>query len=89
MIYRWEIDVLEYNTYGTKVVRRIPMSILAVTKTEVTEKVRVAFDAEYDDFRKFWSHRWLLKSIYEEPLPSVADDADRSEKAPIGILSND
>ena len=30
-MFRWEIEVLEYNTYGDKIVKRTPMSVLAPT----------------------------------------------------------
>lgn len=70
-MYRWEIEVLEYNTYGDRVVKRTPMSVLADTKTDVTNKVRAAFEARHDDFRKFWSHNWTLLSVSEpETQPS-------------------
>lgn len=87
-MFRWEIDVLEYNHYGDKVVSRTPMSVLAENKVQVTDKVRTAFGATYDNFRKFWSHGWALKSVSEEP-PQVpeADDAGRPEKPPMGIVS--
>lgn len=64
-MFRWEIEVLEYNTYGDKIVKRTPMSLLADTKSAVTEKVRAAFEAKYDDFRGFWSHGWALLSVSE------------------------
>jgi len=67
---RWDIEVIEYNTYGDKVVKRIPMSVLGNTKTDVTTKVRQAFEAKYDGFRKFWSHGWSLNSVTEEPAVS-------------------
>lgn len=64
-MFRWEIEVLEYDTYGDRIVRRTHMSVLADTKTGVTEKVRAAFGAQYDGFRKFWSHGWSLISVAE------------------------
>lgn len=68
---RWEIEVLEYNHYGDKVVKRTPMSVLAENKSGVTERVRAAFESKYDDFRKFWSHGWVLVSVSEpDPAPS-------------------
>lgn len=65
-MYRWEIEVLQYNDYGDKVIARYPASILAKDRAELTEKVRSAFNARYDDFRKFWSHSWSLNSVSEE-----------------------
>lgn len=71
-IYRWDIEVRTWNTYGDRIVRRTPMSILACSRSEVTDKVRAAFEATHDDFRKFWSHSWALISITEEP--TTADE---------------
>lgn len=87
MTFRWNIIVLEYDHYGNRVVKETPMSILADTKTQVTEKVRAAFEAKLDTFRHFWSHGWRLISVAEEAT-SVADDARLPEKAPQGILSD-
>ena len=77
-MFRWEIEVLEYNTYGDRIVKRTPMSLLADTKTGVTEKVRAAFEAKYDDFRKFWSHGWALVSVSE---PAHESDGRESGNA--------
>ena len=63
--YAWDITVLQYNHYGDKVESKTPMTVHASTKTEVTTKVRAAFDATYDEFRKFWSHGWQLNSLTE------------------------
>lgn len=76
MTFRFEIDVLKYNTYGDKIIERTSMSVLAENKIEVTEKVRAVFNAKYDDFRRFWSHGWSLNSVNEEaaaPAPEVPD----------------
>lgn len=73
MTFRFEIEVLKYNTYGDKVAVRTPMSVLAEDKNEVTEKVRAAFNATYDSFRNFWSHSWVLNSVNEEPAALAAE----------------
>ncbi len=63
--YRFEIVVRQWNTYRTRVLERIPTSILATDTADVTEKVRAIFNAKYDDFRHFWSHDWELTSIHQ------------------------
>jgi hypothetical protein len=68
-IYEWDIEVHRLNHYGDRVEKRIPTKILAATRSEVTQKVRVMFDATYDDFRKFWSHTWALNSVREVTSP--------------------
>ena len=78
-MFRWEIEVLEYNTYGDKIVKRTPMSVLAPTKTGVTEKVRAAFEAKYDGFRKFWSHGWTPISVSEPMSGSTDPSADHED----------
>lgn len=70
-MYRWEIGVRQLDHYGEKFISETPMSVTAATKSEVTEKVRVAFGATYDSFRKFWSHTWVLKSVAEELTPTT------------------
>jgi hypothetical protein len=64
-VYRWHISVQRWNVYGDKVISTTSASILASTRTEVTDKVRFAYGATYDDFRKFWSYDWILKSMEE------------------------
>ena len=64
-VYEWDITVLRYDHYGTKVVGRSPAKVLAKDRNEVTEKVREMFNATYDDFRKFWSHSWSLNGAVE------------------------
>lgn len=64
-VYRWHIIVRERNTYGDRTEKETPATILAPTRGDVTAKVRVAFGATFDDFRKFWSHDWLLESVEE------------------------
>jgi len=63
--FRFVVEVVEYNTYGDRVVKTTPSSFIAKDKNEVTEKVRAAFNATYDDFRRFWSHGWRLVSVEE------------------------
>lgn len=64
-MYRWHIIVVKYNVYGDKRVQETPVTIFAPTREDVTGKVREAFNATYDDFRKFWSHDWVLVSMDE------------------------
>ena len=69
-VFEWDVNVRRKNTYGDKIVSTTQMTVLAATKSEVTAKVRAAFEAKYDDFRKFWSHDWTLNSVREvHPLP--------------------
>ena len=63
--YEWHITVLRRNYYGDRIEARTPMVVLAANRNEVTEKVRAAFGATYDDFRKFWSHGWELAEVRE------------------------
>jgi len=63
--YEWYIDVSQLNFYGDRTISVTPTMIIASTKAEVTEKVRAAFGATYDDFRKFWSHTWALREVRE------------------------
>jgi hypothetical protein len=63
--YEWHITVLRRNHYGDRVVDRTPMVVLAADRAEVTAKVRAAFGATYDGFRKFWSHDWTLTEVRE------------------------
>ena len=65
--FEWHIDVKRLNTYGDRVEESTPATIVAATRAEVTTKVRVAFGAQYDDFRKFWSHTWSLREVREVP----------------------
>lgn len=64
-LYRWTIKVREKNTYGDRVTSLTPTTVLAKNRAEVTDKVREAFGAKYDDFRRFWSHDWILDSVDE------------------------
>lgn len=64
-VYEWAIEVRKWNLYGTRIDERIPTVIRAATRDQVTAKVRTAFGATYDDFRKFWSHDWRLESVHE------------------------
>jgi len=78
--YRWHIDVKKYNLYGDRVESTTPMTVLAETKAEVTTKVNAAFGATYDDFRKFWSHGWVLKSVEEEATAIKAHLLDGGDR---------
>lgn len=64
-LYRWDIEVSRKNEYGDRIVERTPAIIYARTRSEVTEKVNKAFEAKYDEFRKFNSHIWSLNSVTE------------------------
>ena len=72
--YRWTITVRRWNVYGDRIESQTPTTILAATRSEVTTKVRDAFEAKYDNFRKFWSHDWTLTSVDEVPSQSEADE---------------
>jgi hypothetical protein len=63
--YEWHIEVQQLNHYGDRVEQRTPMVVTAANRSEVTTKVRAAFGATYDDFRKFWSHNWTLREVRE------------------------
>lgn len=66
--YEWHITVRKRDQYGTSIASTTPAIVLAATRSEVTEKVRAAFEATYDDFRKFWSHDWTLQEVREVHL---------------------
>lgn len=65
LMYEWKITVRRWNTYGDKVEESVQATVLGATKSEVTAKVRAAFEAKHDDFRKHWSHDWTLQSMRE------------------------
>lgn len=73
-MYEWDIEVRRLDHYGKQIVARTPTKVLAATKSEVTAKVRAMFEAEYDDFRKFWSHTWALNSVHEVQHPAAISD---------------
>jgi hypothetical protein len=72
--YSWDITVRRWNTYGNQVTSRTPTTVIAATKSEVTEKVRAMFEVQYDSFRKFWSHDWVLNSVTETTTPIPSPD---------------
>lgn len=63
-VFEWDIIVIGYDTYGNARTKT-PAKFLASDKIELTNKVREAFNAKYDDFRGFWSHDWTLNSVRE------------------------
>ena len=65
-VFRWDIVVRRWDTYGNRILSTTPMTILASTRDEMIDKARTAFSASYDSFRKFWSHDVLLNSVDEE-----------------------
>lgn len=80
--YRWDVTVRRWDHYGQKVESKIPMTVVASTRSEVTDKVRAAFEANYDSFRKFWSHDWTLGSVTEVETittPPLAGDTTDEE----------
>ena len=83
-IYEWSIQVVHWNEYGDRVLSHTPATIIAATRAQVTEKVRAAWDARYDDFRKFWSHGWEIVSVRElspNPLANLPEPQwDKIEK---------
>lgn len=74
-MFEWTIEVRRLNLYGDRIEQRTPAVILAADRAEVTTKVRVAFGATYDNFRKFWSHTWALESMREVPMTAAEDRA--------------
>jgi hypothetical protein len=64
-IFEWHVNVRRWDHYGNRVEMVTPAVIRAADRVEVTEKVRTAFNAEYDTFRKFWSHDWTLREVRE------------------------
>ncbi len=64
-VYEWHIEVRRLNHYGDRIEERTPMVVVAATRYEITAKVRAAFGATYDDFRRFWSHDWTLREVRE------------------------
>lgn len=70
--YEWHITVRRKDDYGG-LAASYPATIIAATRSEVTAKMRAAFEAKYDDFRKFWSHDWVLTEVRE--VATLDDDA--------------
>lgn len=64
--FRFDVKVLEYDTYGTRIIEVTQASIVAKDKAELTEKVRAVFNAKYDSFREFWSHSYSINGVSEE-----------------------
>jgi hypothetical protein len=79
--YRWQVTVRQWNTYGDRVVSRTPMTVIAASKSDVTTKVRAAFEVTYDSFRKFWSHDWALISVDDVTTPTTSPEQDESTEA--------
>lgn len=63
--YEFTCTVRRRDTYGREYVTSTPASVFAKTIDEATTKLRDAFGAKYDDFRKFWSHSVLIESVKE------------------------
>lgn len=78
-IYEWHIDVQRLDHYGQRVEATFPMVVIAANRSEVTTKVHTAFEAKYDDFRKFWSHKWGLREVREIHAPPVIDHAKEGQ----------
>ena len=76
--YRFNGELLKYNTYGDRVERKYSVSILASTMSEAVDKARAMANATYDDFRKFWSHGLRVDSIVEvvEQVPADSSNGD-------------
>lgn len=67
VIFDWSIEVRYWNDRGDRIAKSVPATIRASTREEVTNKMQQAFGAEFDSFRRFWSHDWILKSVKEVP----------------------
>lgn len=78
--YRWTIQVRRWNTYGQRVESSTPMTVIAATRSEVTEKVRASFEATYDTFREFWSHDWTLERVDEDTPTIRAGTTDHEQR---------
>ncbi len=65
-VYRWQVEVRRWNTYGDRVESKTPTSVLATDKAEMAAKVRASFGATWDDFRNFWSHDAVVIRVDEE-----------------------
>ncbi len=63
--YEFTCIVRRRDTYNREYVSKVPASVFAETIDEATDKLRDAFGAKYDDFRKFWSHSVLIESVKE------------------------
>lgn len=59
-MYRWHVQVKTLDHYGQRYTSTTPCEFIAADRADVTQQMRVAFNATYDDFRKFWSHTWFL-----------------------------
>lgn len=64
-VYEWQVVVRQWNAYGDRVVLKTPTTIQAASWPQVTDKVRDAFGATFDEFRKVWSHDWTLVDMRE------------------------
>lgn len=64
-VFEFSGSVVRYNTYGDRIESTTPLSVLGGNQQEATEKARVVFGAKYDDFRNFWSHRFIIDSVRE------------------------
>lgn len=82
-MYRFIGSIGRYNEYGERIVARTPATILADTLEEAQVKARTMIGAEYDSFRKFWSHGFSAERVVEVPpwlsAPRQAPPESRSE----------
>jgi hypothetical protein len=74
-LYEWHITVKWRNHYGDRIEKTTPAVVLAADRVEVTDKVRAAFNATFDDFRKFWSHTWDLREVREVAAAGTPTEA--------------
>lgn len=58
--YRWFVQVRQWDHYGHRVVAKTPAVFIGTDRVDVTQRMREAYNATYDDFRRFWSHDWVL-----------------------------
>ena len=69
-MYLWKVTVRKWDgQYKESVVSKTPATFYGRDRDSVTDKVRAAFNAEFDSFRKKWSHDWVLLEV-EEVLDS-------------------
>lgn len=78
--YRFDGTVKRLDTYGERFTTSTHTSIIAATLDEATEKARVAFGANYDTFRRFWSHRFFVDTVTEVGPVSAAPCSEPSEE---------
>lgn len=64
-LYEFTCVVRKRSEYNDRNVAAYEATVIAHDVSEAVDKLRTAFCASYDDFRKFWSHSVHLASVKE------------------------